>query len=69
MSEDRKWARLLRLGIITQTYKCGDLTKEDAIECLKANLNPADSSTFVDDSNLFEKSFEEAVRIISESEK
>lgn len=69
MSNDRKWARLLRLGIVGQSFRCGDLTREDAVDCLKRNLNPEDDSTFADDSGLLDKSFEEAVSSIDAEEK
>ena len=69
MSDDRKWARLLRLGVVGQMYRSGELTKEDVVDCLKSNLNPGDDSTFADDSGLLDKCFEEALSAIDTEEK
>ena len=68
MSDDRKWARLLRLGIVGAAYRNDELTREDAIECLNRNLNPNDDSTFVDDSRLLDMTFQEAVSSINAEE-
>jgi len=52
MTKDAINARKLRLAVITNLFKQGELTESEAKEVLAGNLSPDDKDTFVDDSAL-----------------
>lgn len=68
MSTKRYYARILRLGVVSQMYRGGELTVEEAVEILQGCLRPGDESTRIDDSALLDENTEKAFEVIKESE-
>ena len=48
-SYEVRMARGLRIGIVRQQYKAGNLTEQEAVNLLSDPLTPGDDSTIVDD--------------------
>ncbi len=49
--EEIQLARALRLGVISQQHRVGNITEAQARELLRGPLTPGDNSTIIDDSN------------------
>lgn len=64
-----KLARALRLAVIRNALKSGQLTRDDAIKLLKGPLTPNDETTIVDDSQLIDISIEEFKAIFFSKDK
>ena len=58
-NETRIVARSLRLAIIRQQYRIGNLTEADALELLSGPLTPGDETTVEDDRDLLNASLDE----------
>lgn len=69
MSEDRCLARIMRFSIIAGCYANGSLDFPAAMELLSGPLTPGDDSTIIDDSQLMNMRFEDALDFIREAEK
>ncbi len=54
VKEQKAMARFLRLAVVQQQYKAGNLTEQEAKDLLKGRLNPDVEESAVDDSRWLE---------------